>query len=237
MFVNHTLTDSNKQNVYIKKSAMILMKQQEFMHIIGAIVLFFVVIAFADVLEGNYAALGFAFVFAAVIIVVNIAGKKLMAYMLDSDVEHRSWTFSQWWWRKHQHFDKPMPSGVIVPLVITLLTGGLVKVMTFLTYETSAKTYKAAKRSGYYSYAEMTDWDNSIIGAAGIVFTLALAVIAYFLPTQLEQLAGLAIGYAFWNMLPVSDLDGTQIFFGSRVLYATLAVITLVFALYAIILV
>jgi Zn-dependent protease len=79
----------------------------------------------------------------------------------------------------------------------------------------------------------MSDFHNALIGAAGIIFTLALAVITYFLPVQLEQLAGLAIGYAFWNMIPVSNLDGTQIFFGSRVLYTTLAVITLVFVLFA----
>ena len=210
------------------------MDREEFMHILGAIVLLFVVIAFADILSGKYFSLGLAFVFAVVIIAVSIIGKKVMASLLDTDVKHRMWTFSQWGIRQQQHFDRPMPSGIILPLVITLLTGGVVKIMTFLTYETSAKTSRAAKRSGFYSYAEMTDWDNALIGAAGIVSVLALAVITYFLPAQLEQLTGLAIGYAFWNMLPVSDLDGTQIFFGSRVLYATLAAITLVLALYAI---
>jgi hypothetical protein len=210
------------------------MNKQEFYNILGAIAVFTIVIAIGTFLgTTGLTTWGTALAFSAVIIIVNVAGKQLMAHMLDSDVEHRMWTWSRYGFRTDRHFKKPMPAGTIIPLLIALLTWGVVKPMTFLVYETKAKTSRAAKRFGFYSYAEMTDWHNALVGAAGIIAVLILSAVTYFLPGSLEPLARLSAGYAFWNMLPISDLDGTQIFFGSRVLYATLGVITLIFALFA----
>jgi len=209
------------------------MERTEIGHIAGAIIILTIVISFKDLIIGKVSSLSTFLLFAIVLVVVNVAGKKIMASMLDLDVEHKMWTWSQWGWRKQQHFEKPMPAGVIIPLVITVLTRGVVSMLAVLTYEAKAKTIRAAKRFGFYSYTDLTDWHNALIGAGGVIATLALSAVAYFLPTQLEQLAALSAGYAFWNMLPVSDLDGSQIFFGSRVLYAALGVITIIFAFYS----
>lgn len=211
------------------------MDRTEVSHILGAIIILTILISYSQLIIGNISNLGTSLLFAVVIIAVNIGGKKLMANMLDLDVEHRMWTWNQWGMKREQHFEKPMPSGVILPLVFSIITGGVLKLMTLLTYESKAKTVRAAKRFGFYSYTELTDWHNALIGSAGIVATLALALIAYFSSAQTEALAGLAAGYAFCNMLPISNLDGSQIFFGSRVTYATLGILTIVFAVYALI--
>ena len=107
--------------------------------------------------------------------------------------------------------------------------------MTILTYNTTALKRRAAKRFGYYSFAEMTDWHNALIGAAGIIVMLLLSFVSYWIPT-LEPLARLAAFYAFFNMIPFSKLDGSQIYFGSRILWYALAIITLIFASYALLL-
>ncbi len=209
------------------------MERNEFVHLIGAVIILTAVISFSAFLAGQYSFLSTALLFSIVLIAVHVGGKKLMANMLDCDVEHRLWTLSQYGYKPQQHFKKPMPASVVIPFGISIITGGIVKCMAILTYEAKAKTIRAAKRFGFYSFTELTDWHNAVIGAGGIIALLTLSAVSYFLPAQLEQLAGLAAGYAFWNMLPISDLDGTQIFFGSRILYATLGVITLIFSVYS----
>ena len=103
--------------------------------------------------------------------------------------------------------------------------------MTFLTYETRALKHRAAKRFGYYSFTEVTDWDNGLIGATGIIALLVLSIVGYIMGYEL--LFKMAAFYALMNMLPISNLDGTQIFFGSRIIWSVLALICLIFGLYA----
>jgi Zn-dependent protease len=93
---------------------------------------------------------------------------------------------------------------------------------------------RAAKRFGFYSYSELTDFHNALIGAGGIIALLILSFISYF--PGFEYLSRIAAFYAFWNMIPISKLDGTQIFFGSRALWTALAIITIIFTAYALIL-
>ena len=204
-------------------------------HILGAIIVFTAVLALKPFLSGNYELLGFAFISAAVIISTNIYGKKIMANFLDLDVEHRSWEFSQYGIKQHQHLKKPWLIGIFLPLILSVLSMGTIKLATFLTYEASAKKIRAAKRFGYYSYSEMTDWHNAFIGAAGIVTTLIVLVISYL--SGFEPMAKAAALYSFWNMFPVSSLDGTQIFFGSKILWAVLAILVSIAALYSVILI
>jgi Zn-dependent protease len=173
---------------------------------------------------------------AAIIIIVNIAAKKAMAFALDSDVEHETWKWSRYGLKPHQHLEKEVPAGIILAVILSILSLGAVKFMSFLTYETRALKHRAAKRFGYYSYTEMTDWHNGLIGAAGIVAVLILSVVLYFIGGSNDYLWRFAAYYAFWNMIPISKLDGTQIFFGSKILYAAIGIITLIFTGYALLL-
>lgn len=210
------------------------MKYSELSHILAAIIILTVVIGFSSALDSNWQAVGISLVFSIIIIAVNVLSKKFMANSLDSDVEHRIWSLSRYGLKKHQKFKKPWPLGIILPLIVTLFTIGTFKLMTLLTYETRALKRRAARRFGIYSFKEMTDWHNAIIGATGIISLLVLSIVLYLLPfSGLEYLAKLAIYYSFFNMLPISNLDGTQIYFGSRILYSVLAIITIIFTVLA----
>ncbi len=213
------------------------MPASEFSQILSALILLTAITSIPNIALGNWSALAPAFFFAVLILGLSIGAKKLTAYSLDADVEHELWKVYQYGFSPGQHFKREMPAGIIIPLLGTLLSLGSLPVMTLLTYETRAKKYRAAKRHGYYSYTEMTDWHNALISSAGIIIVLLLALILYFLPySNLEYFAKISALYAFFNLLPISKLDGTQIFFGSRVLYSVLALITLIFAIYALIL-
>lgn len=213
-----------------------MMNSRELLHIFAAIILFTVVGSLSFLIESDWQMLPEVFVFAAIIIFASIFAKKWMADLLDTDVEHEIWQVSRYGIKLHQKLKSPLPGGLIFPLVFSLFSLGLIKFSAFLTYEATALKRRAAKRFGFYSFAELTEWHNSLIGAAGIVALFLVAIVAYFLPFNLEYLSKLAVYYALSNLLPISKLDGTQIFFGSRVLWTVLIVIALIFAVYAFVL-
>ena len=211
---------------------------KEISHMILAIITLTIVIGYSSILALNYELMTQALLFAFVIILVSVYSKKFVAHLFDADVEHKIWKVKRYGLKPHKYFKKGLAAGIILPLILAVVTFGAFKFMALLTYETRALKRRAAKRLGFYSFTEMTEWHNALIGAAGILGVLLLSIAAYFLPIAgLEPLARLAAFYAFFNMLPLSKLDGTQIFFGSRILYSTLAIITLIFTAYALILI
>jgi hypothetical protein len=206
------------------------MADKEYLHIVAAILVFTAVISFYPIItSGNWAIFPQMIFFSALIVLVSVFAKKLMAYLLDSGVEHKLWFWERWGFRSHHRIQPAVPAGIILPLFFSLFSLGYLKVGTLLTYEARALKYKAAKRFGFWSYISMSEWHHALIGAAGIVCVLILGAFTYFLPfNNMEYLAKLCIYFCFWNLIPISKLDGIQIFFGSRLLWSTLAIITVI---------
>ena len=215
------------------------MELKELSHIVTVFIVFTIISSAVALYQQDWNQFGWIALFCAIILIVNIGAKKLMASLLDAGIEHELWTMERFGYRAHYHVKKYMPEGVpagiILPLLISFFSLGMAKFPALLTYETKALTHRAAKRFGIRSFAEMTDWHNGIIGSAGIIAVLIVSFISYV--PGYEYLAKLAAYYAFANMIPISKLDGTQIFFGSRVLYSIVAALTLIFFAYSILLI
>lgn len=211
------------------------METKEIYPILIAILVLFVVLGFGFIIQKDFTILAQVLLFAVIIIVVHVFAKKIMAFLLDADVEHKIWGVSRFGFKPKNHLKGEAPAGIILPLLFTLITLGTFRFSSILTYEAKATKYRAARRFGFYSYTELTDFHNALIGASGILAILLLSLITYFLPGNFEYLARAAAFYAFFNMLPISNLDGTQIFFGSRVLYTTVAILTIIFTIFALI--
>lgn len=238
---SETYAISHHHNLYIKPFPALKVKPQEFLHIVVAIIVFAAVIAFPALFRAPSSTLPQAFLFAALIIIISVLFKKTMAALLETDAEHHIWGWSRWGLHKQDRFATEIPVGILLPLFFSLISLGTLKVATFLASETTIKkTYpsRAFGRDATYSYLTLTDWHNALIASAGIIGVLLLSFISYFLPfDNIETLARLAAFYAFWNLLPISTLDGSHILFGSRILWSTLALLTLVFTVYALVLV
>lgn len=214
------------------------LSENEMVHIIVAAIVLSLVIGFQFIINDAPSLVPTAVLFAVIIISLNILAKKVVARALDSDVEHKIWSFSRYGLKEHHRTKGEFPGGIIIPLVFTFLSLGSIKIMTLLTYEARALKHRAAKRFGQYSFTEMTDWHNALIGASGILILLILSATSYFLPFgNPELLSKMAAYYAFFNMLPLPKLDGMQIYFGSRVLYTVLAAVSMIFAVYSLLLV
>lgn len=212
------------------------MKDSELIQLVIAVVILSIVLGFTQIISGNFVGFGISILYAFIIISISVSAKKLMASKLDAGVNHKLWLWSRYGFKPGSHLKKEVPLGIILPIIGTVFSVGALKIGTILTYETSALKRRAAKRFGNYSFTEMTDFHNALVGSAGIVAVLLISFITYWIPS-LEPLSKFAAYYAFWNIIPVSKLDGTQIYFGSRVLWTALALISLIFTAYALILI
>lgn len=214
------------------------MKKKEIGQLITAVVILGFVSGFFELFTGDLNSFFIILGFSAIIIGVNILAKKIMASRLDADVEHEIWKMERFGLKTERHLNKSVLTGLIIPLFISIITLGSIKLMSILTYETRALKRRAAKRFGPYSFTEMTDYHNALVGSAGIIACLIITFITYWFPGDLlNTLTKMSTFYAFFNLIPFSKLDGSQIYFGSRVLWSVLAVITLIFMLYALLLV
>ena len=170
----------------------------------------------------------------SLVVLLNISIKKFTAYHLDSEIEMRIWEMNRLEPFYHKHFKKPILIGAFLPLIskIILFPFKSFVWMASLVFEVKPKTYRAAKRFGLYSFSSVTEYEMGLIAASGILINLLSAVVGYFVGFPL--FARLSMYYAFFNILPISELDGNKIFFGSKIMWSFLASLILIGMLFAI---
>jgi Zn-dependent protease len=163
-----------------------------------------------------------------IIIMINTAAKKISSFYLESEIEVGMWEIKRYGFKAYKHFKKPLPAGAFFPLIskIFLFPFNNFVWMASLVFDVKPKVYRAAKRHGLYKFSEMTEYHIGLIAASGIAANILLAIIGYLINFPL--FAKLNIYYALFNLIPVSELDGNKIFFGSFVLWSFLASIVLI---------
>jgi len=199
-----------------------MIKKQEIWNLLLAVVILTILISFSD-----FSLFSIAFLFAVIIIFSNLLAKKLAAYFYETDITTRIWHFQRFGFSESMHFKKPIPMGFILPLVLAFLSVGFVKWLAITEFDAEPTSGRSSKRHGFWSFSELTEFHLGIIAAAGIVANLIIAVLAYIFNLQL--LARFSIYYACFNMLPLGQLDGNKIFFGSLILWLSLAIICSIF--------
>ena len=170
----------------------------------------------------------------SVVILVNISVKKLVSYNLDSEIEMKVWEIGKFGFTKEKHSKKPFPLGAFLPIISKIILFPFQSFiwMASLVFDVKPRIYRGAKRFGLYTFSEVTEYHLGLIAASGIAINLIMAVVGYFIGFPL--FARLNIYYAFFNMLPISELDGNKIFFGNLLLWSFLASLVLIGMLFAI---
>lgn len=210
------------------------MDLRESLNILVAFLILSLVVSFSSLINETYSEIPKLIGFSAIILLLSISSQKFTANLFEAKAEHSIWSSHlRTGFKKQDQLKNPIPAGIIYPMLVSLFSLGSGKLMSILTYETTAKKYRSAKTFGTYSHTSMTDWHNALIGASGILAVILLSTITYFLPWNLESLSALAAFYAFWNLIPYSKLDGMQILMGSRTLWSILSSITLILTLYS----
>ncbi len=157
---------------------------------------------------------------------VNILAKKMMSYYLDTEIEIKFWEIKRYGFSPKKQFKKAFPAGIFMPIIVSVLSLGSLMWLASLVFDIKPKLYRAAKRHGLYSFSEITEYQIGLIAAIGVFANLAFAIMGYLAGWTI--FAQLNIWLAFFNMIPVSDLDGNKIFFGNLVIWSFLASITLI---------
>ena len=112
-----------------------------------------------------------------------------------------------------------------MPIIVAIFSLGYLKWMASVVFDIKARIYRTAKRFGIYSFSEITEYHLALIAASGVVINIILGIFGYL--AGFDNFARLNIYYAFFSIIPISDLDGNKIFFGSVIMWSALAAICL----------
>ncbi len=156
-------------------------------------------------------------IYSGVIIFASVLGKKISSRYFDVEASHEIFGFQRYGFSKKAHLKKSLKIGLILPLLISFISGGSIKLLTFLQTELKPLASRTTKRRGLKRYFELKESEISLIVFYGILSNIILAIIANILNHPI--LASYSLYYATWNLIPFGQLDGTKIFFGSRILY------------------
>lgn len=170
-----------------------------------------------------------------IVISINIIAKKLAARYLDSSIEIKTWSFKQYWFTSSSHLKNEFPIGILLPIISTILSLGYFVWLAVIEFDPSPLSSRVSKRHGLYRFSELTEIHICLIAAAGVSANLLLSIPFYLF--NFTELAKISIYFAFWNLIPLGNLDGSKIFFGSRIVWISLLIISAIFLSYALLLV
>jgi len=176
----------------------------------------------------------YALVSVFLIFMINITAKKIVSFYFDTEIKIKLWEIKRYGFQASKHFKKAFPAGAFLPIIVKVVSFGYLNWMACFVFDVKLKIYKTAKRHGLYTFSEISEFHLGLIAAAGIFANLIFAIIGYLigLPEQMDFVK-LSIWFAFFNMLPISDLDGNKIFFGNLTLWGFLASIVLIGLVYS----
>lgn len=160
---------------------------------------------------------------AALIVLIHHFGYKFSARLLDCSTETHLWTMKQFLLSTKSHFKKPFPVWLFVPLILVWLTLGAVRWLGIVTFEVIPLPSRVRFR-----WRELTEWHVALIATGAAFANILAAIIAKAL--GFEAFAAYNMLFVFFSMLPIG-LDGTKIFFGSRLLWVFMIVFSLILLL------
>jgi hypothetical protein len=190
------------------------------------IIIAIIILGFIIEFSTKYTLNSKGFIYAAIIILTSVLIKNLAADYFYVLIEHKIWSFRQFWWHERSRFKNPIPIGLIIPFFVALISIGSLKVMTLLQFDGEPSKKKLLKKRGTKKYSEVNESDLAFISAWASWGLLLLAFFATLI--KQPELAKYSIYYGIWNLLPISKLDGSRLFFGSFINWVFLVMIYII---------
>jgi len=161
-----------------------------------------------------------------IIILVSVFSKKLAATYFNVKIEHKAWEFQRYWFHKVSHLKKPIPMGLLFPFIISILSAGIIRPLTFLQFDAKNSKKRILKKRGAHRHQEINESDLAFVAFWGFIGLILLSILGVL--TKQPELTRYSLYYGLWNLIPFSQLDGTKLFFGSLVSWILIIVIYLI---------
>jgi len=151
-----------------------------------------------------------------IIILINVISKKIACDFFNLKIEHKPWEIQRFGWYRRSKFKKPFPLGLVFPIVLTILSLGIIKPLTLIQFDyENIPEKRILKQRGLIRKSEINDSDPGFTAVWGFASLLVLAIIAALI--RFPELAKYSIFYGAWNLIPYGNLDGARVFFGSMI--------------------
>jgi len=160
----------------------------------------------------------------AVIILIHHFGQKISAYSLDCSTETELWSMKRFMWLFGGKFKKPFPLWLFAPLILVWLSFGAIKWLAITSFNIIPLPSRIKFR-----WRELTEWHIALIATGGLFFNIVAAIIARAF--GFTNFAIYNITFILFNLIPIGGLDGTKIFFGSRLLWIFMLIFSLILLL------
>jgi len=168
----------------------------------------------------------YSLLYSFLIIFISIFIKKLVASYIQVKIEHKLLWWKRFFIYERSYFKNPIPIGLLLPIFVSLISGGIIKIFTFLKYEVTPKKSRVTKKRTYPRFTELTEWDIGLMGIWGIGTTLFLSLFGLIIgQVEFAQISAL---YSLWNLIPLFEMDGTKILFGSKLAWVIEAILSVI---------
>jgi Zn-dependent protease len=164
-----------------------------------------------------------------IIISINISTKRYFANTRGLSLKTKIWEIQQYGWKSFEKFKTPK-SLFFLPLLTSIITSTNLIWMGIFTNEFKPKKY----RVGISKFKNPTELEISLILFSGVIANFLIGLILIFLgdyySLNIIQLGKYSLYYAFWQLIPIGDLDGSKILAGNRKLwyYSILTILILI---------
>jgi len=163
---------------------------------------------------------------APIILLTSFLIKKIASKHYAVDIQHEILGFQRWGWYERSKFKKPIPIGLILPFFLAIFSLGLIKPFTFLQFKSKPSKLRVLKKRGIVRKTEINESDLAFICVWGFWALIALSIIGAII--NIPELTKYSIYYGVWNLLPLGQLDGNKLFFGSLFNWGLLAITYLI---------
>lgn len=165
-------------------------------------------------------------IFAAIAILFRELVVKFFARRHDATSEYELWSIKRMGFNKK--LEKGLPLGLIISLLLTLASVGR---FFFTAIGIHKLTEYKSSREGR-KFATLNYFEEAQIASTSILSSLFLAVVGLIIGNifdfNMTYFVNINFFIALFNMLPISNLDGAKIFFGSIILYIFVAIFLIV---------
>ncbi len=159
----------------------------------------------------------------AIALILKQIGHKIVAKKYGASSEFRIWSIERYGLSKSKKFPKSFvgyriqtfPLGLILSITLAFVSNGLIKFAAVTSSKIKEK-YRLGKK-----FKNLTEFETAAISLAGPLTNLFLAIIFQITGNlfNFERFVIVNSALAMYSMIPLSKLDGSRIFFGSKILY------------------